>query len=512
MVLTLEALDFTYKKLMAKYKEIKILESTEAIIKWDMETKMPPKGINQRSEQLAMLSSIKHKMITAPVIGILLKKIERNQDHLDEIKKRNIYLIRKNYNEQTKIPVDIVRKIAKQRALTIDSWKKAKISNNFSIFQPQLEKLFKLKKKVADILMNVKKTDSPYDALIDFYEPNITSKAITKIFNNLKVGLLSLIEKCHIVQKKQTTSILKRRIPLDIQRRISNSIAKYLEYDVNSDKAGGRIDETEHPFTIGYYDDVRVTTHYYEDNFKSSIFSMLHECGHAIYKQNIKPEWRYQPVGAACSTGFHESQSRFIENIVGRSKDFWIYFLPKLKEIVGKLLSDVDLEAFVFNINLVKPSKIRVDADEVTYCIHIITRFEIESDLMNNRITVSDLPEVWNKKYKDYLNVDVKNDSEGVLQDTHWASGHIGYFPTYALGNIYSGQILSQIEKDIPDWKSQIANGKFNNVKKWLIENIYSYGNLYDPSELIKKISGEEIKIKPYSNYLNEKYSRLYGF
>ena len=204
--------------------------------------------------------------------------------------------------------------------------------------------------------------------------------------------------------------------------------------------------------------------------------------------------------------------SRFVENVVGRSREFWTYYLPKIKELTGAVLSDVDLDTFVFAINKVEPSKIRIEADEVTYCLHIIIRFEIERDLFAEKITVADLPRTWNQKYKEYLGLDIENDSEGVMQDTHWASGLYGYFPTYALGNIYSGQILARMEKDIPDWKDQIARGNFQNVKQWLVGNIYRHGNLYDPADLIKKVTGEEINFKHFLDYLNGKYSRLYGY
>jgi carboxypeptidase Taq len=510
----MDTLNLNYDKLMKKAKANTILQSTADIIRWDMETMMPPKGINLRSEQLARLSEIEHKMVTAPEIGILLEKIEGHQNYetLDITQKRNVYLIRKNYDEQTKLPEDLVVETARQQAITIDTWKKAKIAKDFLLFKPELEKLVNLRKKAAEILMEVKNTSTPYDALIDIYEPKITSDKITRIFNKLKEGLVLIIDKCQKAPKQPDASILQRKVPVDFQRRISKSLARFMEYDIESKKAGGRIDETEHPFSIGYYDDVRITTHYYENNFISSIFSVLHEGGHAIYEQNLNPEWMYQPLGFSCSLGFHESQSRFVENIIGKSYEFWIYFLPKIKELTGKIFSDVDLDAFILAINRVKPSKIRIMADEITYCIHIIIRFEIERDLMDDKITVVDLPEIWNQKYKEYLGVDIENDSEGVMQDTHWASGLQGYFPTYALGNIYSGQILNQINKDIPEWKNQIVKGNFHNIKRWLIDNIHFYGNLYDPSDLIKKITGEQINIKPYLDYLNGKYSKLYGY
>ncbi|UCC33167.1 MAG: carboxypeptidase M32 [Candidatus Bathyarchaeota archaeon] len=510
----MEKLALSYNKLMEKAKAIPILESTESIIHWDMETKMPPKGIKLRSEQLAMLSRIEHKTITDSEIGALIERIENHKDYdtLDQIQKRNLYLMRKRYNEETKLPEELVVETARQQAITVDTWKKAKASKDFPMFKPELEKLINLKKKAADILMKVKHTATLYDALIDIYEPKMTAEAITRIFNELKKGLVSVIEKCQAAKKQPDASILQRNVPINIQRRISNSLARFIEYDVESEKAGGRIDETEHPFTTGYYDDVRITTHYYEKKFASSLFSVLHEGGHAIYDQILNPKWIYQPVGESCSLGFHESQSRFVENIVGRSREFWVYYLPKLKELTGNIFSDVDVDTIVFAVNQVKPSKIRIEADEVTYSLHVIIRFEIERDLMADKIEIAELPEVWNQKYEDYLGVDIQNDSEGVMQDTHWASGYYGYFPTYALGNIYSGQILAQIRKDIPNWKKQITKGNFHNIKQWLTKNVYRHANLYDPADLIEKIAGEHINARHFLEYLNEKYSRLYGF
>jgi carboxypeptidase Taq len=514
MVEATNTLDSSYDKLMEKGKKIMVLESIVNIIHWDMDTKMPPKGINLRSEQLALLGQIEHKTSTDPEIRTLLEKIRGHSDYgaLNELQKRNVYLIKKKYDEMTKLPEELVAETARQRVITVDAWKKAKVAKDFSMFKPELEKLVYLKRKAAEILMKVKGTATPYDALIDFFEPHMTAEMITKIFDELKKGLVSIIKKCEAAPKRQETSILKRKVPIDIQREIANSLARFIEYDVESKKAGGRIDETEHPFTTGYYDDVRITTHYYENNFTSSLFSTLHEGGHAIYDQNISPEWMYQLIGDGCSYGFHESQSRFIENIVGRSREFWSYYLPKLKKLTGDIFSDVELDTFVHAINHVKPSKIRIEADEVTYGLHIIIRFEIERELIAGKITVADLPRIWNQKYKKYLDVNIENDSEGVMQDTHWAEGYFGYFPSYALGNIYSGQILAAVEKDMPNWTDQIAKGNFHNVKQWLIENVHQYGKLYNAADLIKKIAGEEINVKYYLDYLNEKYSKLYGY
>jgi carboxypeptidase Taq len=509
-----DSLRVHYDKLMAKARELAILQSAESIVYWDMETKMPPKGIRLRSEQLAQLSQIEHRMSTDSETGTFLEKIEKHPDYesLNELQKRNVYLIKKNYDEQTKLPEKLVVETAKQTAIATDIWKKAKAAKDFSMFKPELEKLVNLKKQAADILMDVKNAAKPYDALIDLFEPKMTSNTITKIFDELKTNLRSIIEKCVASPRQPDISVLHRKVPIGVQRTISESLSKFVKYDVKSKNAGGRIDETEHPFTTGYFDDVRITTHYYEHDVTSSLFSILHECGHAIYGQNLRQRWMYQPIGDSCSSGFHESQSRFVENMVGRSREFWTYYFPKFKALTGSTFSDVDLDTFVHAINQIKPSTIRVEADEATYCLHIIIRFEIEQALFADKIKVAELPDIWNQKYKDYLNLKIENDSEGVLQDTHWASGLFGYFPSYALGNIYSGQILSTMERAIPSWRRQISKGDFRNIKEWMIKNVYAYGNLYDPMVLLKKIAGAGINAKHYINYLNTKYSRIYGY
>lgn len=514
MPATKEALSSNYDKLLARTKELLVLNSTEQIISWDMETKMPPRGIVLRSEQLAQLSQIQHKIATDPEIGKLLDKIEKHPDFesLNQLQKRNIYLIRKNYDEQTKLPERLVVETAKQQAITIDIWKKAKAAKDFAMFKPELEKLFQLRREAADILMKVKKTATPYDAFIDIFEPKMNADLIAKIFGELKGKLMSITEKCTAASKQPDDSILTRKVPIGIQEQISKSLAKFVDYDVESKNAGGRIDETEHPFSTGYFDDVRITTHYYEDDVTSSVFSVLHEAGHAIYEQNLPKEWMYQPVGSACGYGFHESQSRFVENMIGRSSEFWACYFPTFNSLTKNVFSDINVGAFVHAVNQVKPSKIRIEADEVTYSLHVIIRFEIERALFADKVTIPELPEVWNQKYADYLSVKVENDSEGVMQDTHWAGGMFGYFPSYALGNVYGGQLLSKMEREIPNWKNTLTKGDFNPVKQWLTKNVHNYGDLYDPADLLKKITGEGIKVAPFIDYLNNKFSRLYGY
>ena len=503
-----------YKRLMTRTKDLIILQSAEGIIHWDMETMMPPRAVEQRSQQLALLSRIKHKMSTSRETGKLLNAIAANPqyDELNEVEKRNVYLTKKNYDEQTALPEKLVSEIAKQQAITVNTWKKAKATKTFAILEPELEKLVALTKQAAQILMKVKETATPYDALLDIYEPKMTASMITAIFSQLQQGLTALLMKIQSAPNQPDTHILRISIPTETQRKIAQALTQTLGYDTTSPTAGGRIDETEHPFTSGYYDDVRVTTHYYPDNCTSAIFSVLHETGHALYEQNLNQNWKYQPAGSPCSYGIHESQSRLYENIIGRSREFWTHWLPKLKQITSSALANVELDQFVHAINAVKPSKIRIEADEVTYNLHVIIRFQLEADLFADKIAVAELPEIWNQKYEEHLGVNIENDSEGVMQDTHWASGFYGYFPTYALGNIYSGQLLATLTKDIRDWRNQIAEGKLENLKGWLIKNVHSRGALYDPADLMSSITGKKLDAAPYLKYLQEKYSGLYGF
>ncbi len=504
----------SYNELLSKTKDVIVLGTAGGIIHWDMETMMPPGAIEQRSEQLALLSRINHQLSTNPEVGKLLKTIEISPlfEGLNQIQKRNIYLINKSYLEQTSLPENLVAELAKQEALTVSVWKKAKAQKNFSIFKPDLQKLFELNKQTAEILMKVKETKTPYEALIDSFEPKMSADKISTTFTALQKGLKVLLDKIQASSiNKPDTLILLQSVSTENQRKIAQLLTQTLGYDTASAQSHGRIDETEHPFTTGYYDDVRITTHYRTNDFSSSIFSVLHESGHAIYEQNLNQEWKYQPVGSTCSYGIHESQSRFYENIVGRSTEFWTHLMPKLKAAAPNT-SNIQLDKFMQAINKVEPSKIRIEADEVTYSIHIIIRFEIERDLFAGKINIEELPEVWNQKYADYLDVKVENDAEGVMQDTHWASGLYGYFPSYALGNIYDGQIIEAITQKLPDWRRQLSEGKLNAINDWLKTNIHSQGNLYDPEDLIKKATGTELKPESYLNYLNSKYGSLYGF
>ncbi|MFW9913880.1 MAG: carboxypeptidase M32, partial [Candidatus Thorarchaeota archaeon] len=449
--------------------------------------------------------------IASPETGKLLEAAEKEKD-LNEVQRRNLFLVRREYDIDTKIPSELIGRLTKQQAIATDVWKKAKAAKNWKMFEPELQKLVDISREKEEIAMKVKGCSTIYDSMLDQYERNMTADMIDKVFSQLKDRLVPLAQKCANASENVDTSFLSKRIPIEIQRKIATDLGNLIGYDTTSERAGGRIDETEHPFTNGYYDDVRVTVHYYEDNLPSLVFAMLHEGGHALYEQNLNRDYMYQPVGSAASYGIHESMSRFVENIIGRTPQFWEYYLPRLNDFTGNAFSDIKPIDFIRGVNLVKPSLIRVEADEVTYSLHIIIRFEIEKALFADKISIPELPQVWNEKYSEYLGVEVKDDAEGVLQDTHWGGGSYGYFPSYALGNVYDGQWLQLMNKQLPEWSSHISKGELNPIIGWLAETIMSKAALYDPADLVKHVTGSELDAKPFLEYLEHKYAHMFGF
>jgi len=501
-----------YSALMARSKEMFVLGSANSILYWDMETKMPPAAQAMRGEQLSALELIVHKKMTDPENDVLLKRCEAELDSFDDLQKRNLHLLRKSYDESSKIPDKLVAETAMHQSKCNMVWKKAKAARDFKMFRDDLAKMIDLREQAADILMKVKGTKTPYDALLDQFEPNMTAERIDEVFSELRQGLIRLIGKVESCDFKPDMSPMSRKVPVEVQKRISLDVMNFIKFDTTSDKAAGRLDETEHPFTTGTFDDVRITTHYYEDRFFSNVFSVMHEGGHALYDQGIPREWMYQPVGTPCSYGIHESQSRFVENIVGRSPEFLNYALPRFRKYSPRSFKGLKNKDIIAAANAVVPSKIRIEADEVTYALHIIIRFEIEKMIFSHKVTVDELPQVWNQKYSDYLGVKVEHDGEGVLQDTHWSGGSFGYFPSYALGNIYSGMFLEKMQKDLPQWRKSVRVGDFSPVLGWLRANVHAKGDLYDPADLVKVVTGKEVSVAPFLKYLDRKMSKIYGF
>jgi carboxypeptidase Taq len=502
-----------YDEIMVKFRDAALTNSIAAIMGWDMECYIPPRGFPLRGEQMGLLSQMRQRILSSPELGKLLDKAESKTEFakLNEVQQRNIYLLRREYDVMVKIPEELTVAFAKQATKTVNIWKQAKAKNDWKLFHPELTELMKIARKRGEILREVRQTPTLYDAFIDLFEPKMIQDTISRVFTNLRNDLIPLVDKYTKATKKMDFSFLNRKVPVEQQRQIATALCNFIQYDTTSNQAGGRIDETEHPFTTGYYDDVRITTHYHENNFAASFYSVLHEGGHALYEQNYPPEGKFQPWGDAASYGIHESQSRFVENMLGRSKEFISYFLPTLNKLTKKTFKDISADQMTKAVNKVERSKIRVEADEVTYSLHIIIRFEIERDLYADKIAISELPNVWNEKYDKYLGVTIKNDSEGVMQDTHWASGYYGYFPSYALGNIYGGQLLAAMEKKLPHWLDLVASGEFGPIKEWMVDNVHRKGDLYDPSELLQRITGEPLNAKPFIHYLTTKYKGIFG-
>jgi carboxypeptidase Taq len=499
-----------YTKLLTKAKESSLLMSTASILNWDMLTYMPPKGAQLRGEQLSVVSQYMHRLQTSKEYGDLLKTAEKENKENDRVTARNLYLIRRNYDRQTRLPEELVADIMKQSTATRQAWMKAKSSSDWTQFEPDLSKMFELIKKQAELLMDVKGTESLYDTVLDDFEPMMKSTLVTKAFSKLRDGLVPMIEKYSESSKAIDIAPLSREVSKSVQEKVLLDVASLMGYDTFSESASGRIDETHHPFTTGYYDDVRVAVRYNEANPVSALLVLMHEAGHAIYEQSLRQEWMYQPIGTMASLGIHESISRFYENMIGRSEEFWRYYLPRFNELTNGSFKDLECEAILRMINRVIPSKIRVTADELTYSIHVIIRYEIETALFSDEIEVSELPQVWNDKYSEYLGVSIDNDSEGVMQDSHWSDGMFGYFPTYALGNLYGAMWYEKINHEVPGWRESLNAGSLAPVYDWLRENVMVKSNLLDPGDLVKEVTGNNLTAKPFLDYLSTKYSTLF--
>ncbi|TFG29134.1 carboxypeptidase M32 [Candidatus Thorarchaeota archaeon] len=500
-----------YQKLTEITRSIIQFRTAMGIVQWDLHTCMPPRGLEQRSEELSLLHRILHRMSTDKHIEDLLIELEKELTSYDSLQKREIEQMRRTYNRRSKIPEDLIAAESKQKTIATNSWQKAKQAKQWNIFEPELERLLSISKQHAEIMMESINSKTPYDAMLDTYEPKMTSDELRRVFEDLRTSLVPLVKKYTNLCLDVRTDFMNKSVPVSIQKILVEDLVNQVGFDTKSNSAGGRIDVAEHPFTSAYYDDSRMTIHYFEDDVFRAIFGALHEAGHAIHGQNHNPEWKWMALGESCSSGFNESQSRFVENIIGRSPEFWHFYQNRFNELTNKSFEDIPLESLVRAINIVRPSKIRVMADEMTYALHIIVRFEIELDLFQDKITVSEIPQLWNEKYEEYLGVEVDSDDEGALQDTHWAWGYWGHFPTYALGNLYSAMIAERMEKDIPTWKNDIAEGRVSTVINWLIKHVHHKSNLYDPSEMIKHITGKSLTAEPFIHYLEKKYSKLYA-
>ena len=500
----------SYKELMNKYRELALVDTTTRILNWDLETHMPPHGIALRSDQLGNLERIRHRMLTSDGLARLLRESEGVADSLDEVQRRNLHLIRREHDLATSVPEDLVADIESQSAIAWTTWVKAKTARDWKMFEPELKRLVDLSIRRAEATMLVRGSSNAFDAMIDDHEKCMTQEKAAVLLADLRNSLLPLIRKYSEASRTIDSSVAKRMVPIDVQRKLVSDAVNLIGYDTLSDKARGRVDETEHPFTTGYFDDVRITVHYFEDNPFEAFYSGLHEAGHALYELNQNHDWMYQPVGAWASMGVHEAMSRFAENMLGRSRSFWRFYLPRLNDLTNGAYSGVQLDDILRAINKVESSKTRVSADELTYQIHVIIRFEIERKLFGGEIEVSELPHIWNELYDKYLQIKFDHDGEGVMQDVHWSVASYGYFQSYSLGNIYGGMFLKKMEQEISSWSDEVEKGNPRVPLEWLRENVQRFGALYDPEELVKKVTGTAVTVEPFVQYLEKKHSSLW--
>ena len=493
-------------ELREKLQEIYHLGSALQVLHWDMEVFMPPNGASNRAMTIANLSGILHEKFISEDFAALLKKAKAKLDagKLDDEESAIVRELWREYERQKKLPVAFVKEMAEICSSGHNVWIKAREKSDFEIFLPYLKKIVALKRREAE-LVGFKK--SPYDALLDTYEPYATSEDISMIFEDLKKFLVPFLKKIKNSKIKIKPDILKGNFPVAQQKKFNEEVAKKLGFDFEA----GRLDTSVHPFSSGFHpSDVRITTRYRKNDLFDSFFGVIHETGHALYEQGLSAKHFGTPLGESISHGIHESQSRMWENNVARSKNFWKYFFPKLQKQFPKSFAKISFNDFYRAINFVEPSLIRVEADEVTYNLHIIMRFEIEKELIEGSIEVEDLPKIWNAKMKEYLGVKVPDDAQGVLQDTHWSGGGIGYFPSYTLGNLYAAQFYNIVKKDILGLEKEIASGEFGHLREWLRKKIHIHGKMYSADGLVREVTGEPLTSQYFIDYLKEKYREIY--
>jgi len=485
--------------------EITDLGRAEALLGWDQQTYMPRGGAEDRGNVLETVAGLSHRMFTSSEMGEMLALLVPYAENLDP-DSDDACLIKRtahDYEKMTKVPGEWVAEFARITTLAQVAWEEAKTENQFEVFRPHLEKVVELRRAYADFF---KPYDHVYDALLDDFEPGMKTSEVQAIFDVLRPQQVQLLKEI-AAQPVVEDSFL--HVPYDEQGQWDFGVDVITRFGFDWNR--GRQDKSMHPFTTSFgIDDVRITTRFDPERAASALFSTMHEGGHAMYEQGIAKSLRRYPLANGASMAVHESQSRMWENLVGRSKSFWIFFYPKLVERFPTQLANVTLEQFYRGINKVEPSFIRVEADEATYNLHIMLRMELEIAMLEGRLQAGDLPQAWNQKMKEYLGVIPPNDREGVLQDVHWSGGMMGYFPTYALGNLVSAQLWEKIHQDLPSLEDQIRQGKFDDLLGWLRVNVHQHGAKFQPQVLVKRVTGSTIHPEPYMHYLRTKYAEIY--
>ncbi|MBL1218471.1 MAG: carboxypeptidase M32 [Planctomycetes bacterium] len=496
-----------YSKLCAISKDVTVFSSIGSLLGWDQETMMPEGGTATRADQSAAMSGLVHEKATTAEIGDLLAVCEAEPFADDSVEAANVRELRHDYDRARKLPKAHVEEVARTQTIAQNEWAKARKESNFPHFAPHLEKILTLTRKSAEYY-GWPESGEPYDALLEGYEPHTTSADIVAAFVPLREKLTRLIKDVQGAPKSPDGSIHTRTVPRDQQEQFVRFAAKAIGFNFDI----GRLDISTHPFCSGIGPgDCRMTTRFHDDNVMDALSSTMHEAGHGIYEQNLNKEAWGTPCGESVSLGIHESQSRGWENTVGRSRAFWEWCLPHAKEIMPEAMADQTVDSVYEAQNIVKPSYIRVEADETTYNLHIMLRFEIERQMIRGEIDINDVPRIWNEKFKDYLGIEVDKDANGCLQDVHWSFGLMGYFPTYTLGNLYCAQFFEAAREAMPDMDDQFRRGEFTPLREWLTANIHAHGRRYPAGELCRRVTGKPLSADPLMRHLEGKIRPIYS-
>lgn len=492
------------KKLKDFLELKKQYDHVTTLLYWDMETGTPKLGQQAHVDALTYFSTRSFEMGTSDELEQMLQALSEPKEYeaLDDTMKFIVTRMKRDMDKDKRIPKELFEAFVRAQAEAGNAWRDAKNASDFSMFAPHLEKMIKMRKEITGYTDPGKEI---YDALLDNYEEGMDTETIDRLFGDLKKELIPLVKQI-LAAKQPDDSKFKGHYDVDAQKKVQNLLLDYIGFS----KDAGSVGETEHPFTLNFNSkDVRVSNHYYEEEPLFAMFSAIHEGGHAIFEQNVNPAYDNTVAGSCCYMGVHESQSRFYENILGRNKNFWLPIYDKLGELLPQF-KEITLDEFYHEINHVRNSMIRTEADEVTYCFHIILRYEMEKAIFRDHVPVAKLPELWNEKMKEYLDIVPANDAEGILQDMHWSDASFGYFPSYLLGSIYDGMYLEELEKELGSVDELLAAGKIGEITKWLNQKIHWYGSTRTPKEVIANVCGKEVSAEPLIRYFKEKYSKLY--
>jgi carboxypeptidase Taq len=500
----------TYAAMTEHVLDICKLARCGAVLHWDLETNMPPEGIEPRGAQLAVLARVVHERFTSVEVGDMLAACEASPDIVGDPTSDEavtIQRLRKDYDRSTCIPAELVAEEAELGSQSQYHWAEARRNSDFGQFEPWLDKVVTLLRHKADCF-GWADDGEPWDALAEDYEPNCTAAWVESVFTPLRTRLQNLLDRIMGSTTPPSNAFNELKLPIEAQEKFVRDVASSIGFDFQR----GRMDVSTHPFCTSFHPrDVRITTRFHEDNVNDALGSTMHECGHAIYEQGLRQDQALLPLGQPVSLGIHESQSRLWENRGGRSHQFWQWCHPRLSKHFGDAVSSLELDHVYGGANIVRPSLIRVEADEATYNMHIMIRFELERLMLKGELAVADLPTAWAERYREYLNIEVPDDAKGCLQDVHWSSVSMGYFPTYTLGNLYSAQFFDAAKRAMPGLEDGFAKGEFEPLKNWLNENIHQQGCRHLPADLCEVVTGSPLSADYLMDYLEGKLGAIYG-